>query len=269
MKSDALLTCDDIYVGKIEVISGVRPSGVSINNMSGRNSHGFFYIWDGKALLSFSDKEIRMDSGMLVYLPRKANYVMQYAKTNTVFVTVNFQMTDENGEEFALSNEISVIKKSDEDYKIANIMKNFELCSGSKNPASAFRKKELLYKLLAIVSGSGDFPLYEKSGKDSAIWEGVMLLHKSYLENLSIKDFANASNVSESSFRSLFKARFNMSPIQYRVKLRIERAISLLSEGDVTVSEVAYACGFENIGYFYRAFKSFTGQTPVSFMKNK
>ncbi len=270
MYSFSDLDCSEIYVEKIEVISGKRPAGLSIYNTHGRNSSGFFYIWDGEAVLTFSDKDpLCVKSGMLIYLPRKHRYVMQYSKPDTVFVTVNFQMTDENGENVCISDNVTVISNNDKDYKIANIMKNFEMCSGSKNLSALFRKKELLYRLLAYTAGSNDIAFYENTSSKSSIFKGVALLHKCYLENLPIEEFAKASNVSVSSFRSLFKAKFGTSPVHYRNKLRIERAMVLLAQGDSTIEQIAYACGFENIGYFYRYFKKITGYTPVSYMLKK
>jgi transcriptional regulator GlxA family with amidase domain len=44
--------------------------------------------------------------------------------------------------------------------------------------------------------------------------------------------------------------------------LRIERARELLSDGSLTVAEVAYASGFENIGYFCRYYRRITGEAP-------
>ena len=35
-----------------------------------------------------------------------------------------------------------------------------------------------------------------------------------------------------------------------------------MKENDCTTAEAAYACGFENVGYFCRAYKKEIGQTP-------
>ena len=43
---------------------------------------------------------------------------------------------------------------------------------------------------------------------------------------------------------------------------RAERAKELLADGTHTVSEVAYACGFENVGYFCRYYRDTVGEAP-------
>ena len=88
------------------------------------------------------------------------------------------------------------------------------------------------------------------------------MLEQTYLENLPIEKYAAESHVSVNTFRSVFQKQFGMSPLKYRNYLRIERAKELLSEGCFTVTEVAYASGFENIGYFCRYYRQLTGEAP-------
>lgn len=61
---------------------------------------------------------------------------------------------------------------------------------------------------------------------------------------------------------ALFKKHYGASPVQYRNRLRLERARELLREGGYTVFEAAYAVGFENLGYFCRYYKRVMGETP-------
>ena len=98
--------------------------------------------------------------------------------------------------------------------------------------------------------------------KDRQIFAGASMLQSTYLENIPITQFARASNMSISSFRDTFTKKYGISPIQYRNRLRIERAAAILKEGSCTVAEAAYASGFENIGYFCRYYKKITGETP-------
>jgi AraC-like DNA-binding protein len=97
---------------------------------------------------------------------------------------------------------------------------------------------------------------------DPKIADGVRLLEQTYLENLPITKFSEASHMSINAFRSLFKKQFGTSPVKYRNELRIERAKELLLEGGFTIAEVAYACGFENVGYFCRYYRRSMGETP-------
>lgn len=252
----------DICVSDVMVLSGVRPMGRGTSNSLGRKTNGILYIWNGEARF-WSDKgqELKVNAGELVFIPKGCVYKMQYTAPDTTFVLINLEMFDKSGEGILISEDISVIARDGQNNRIAWIMSNLEMCGASRNLSAVFRRKELVYKLFGIIFES-ELSVTSKTGKYPQIFAGVMMLEQSFLENLPISAFADACNISVSQFRTLFNKQYNMSPVQYRNRLRINRAIDILSEGSCTVSEAAYACGFENVGYFCRYYKKITGKTP-------
>ena len=250
----------EVFVHNIVVISGVRPCGRSVNMMRcGRQSYGLLYIWNGEASFYLEDKrEVKVTNGQLIYLPKNARYKMEYTAENTTFVVVNFDLLSEGVNPFE-AHDFCVVAKDDTLHAIANIMSKFELCGAVQNVSGLFRKSELFYRLLSLIHNSN--PSIE-SGQYPQIVKGVMLLKQTYLENLPIEEFAKHSNVSVGTFRQLFFKQYGMPPLQYRNMLRIQRAKQLLEYDNCTVAEVAYASGFDNIGYFCRYYKRLTGETP-------
>ena len=256
-------TFEDIYISDATVLSGIRPAGRSANRLSGRTENGLLYIWRGEAVFSeHAGNDLTAQSGDLIYIPKGCCYKMQYTAPNTTFVLVDLGMFDEHHKDLLLSKTITVLAKDDASHRIAGIMAELELCSAVQTLSAIFRRKELVYKLLGTVYEIGTMPSM-KPQKYPQILAGVLLLEQSYLENLPVTRFAEESNISISLFRSLFGKQYGMSPIQYRNRLRIDRAKVILSEGSCTVSEAAYACGFDNIGYFCRYYKKITGETPM------
>lgn len=69
--------------------------------------------------------------------------------------------------------------------------------------------------------------------------------------------------VSRRQVERLFEKHVGVSPKQYLNGLRLERARGLLSETDMSVSEVAYACGFQTVNTFSKAFRQRYGAPPV------
>ena len=256
-------TFEDVYLSDATVLSGIRPAGRSTNRLSGRTDNGLLYIWRGEALFTeHLGNSLTAHSGDLIYIPKGCRYKMQYTAPDTTFVLINLQMFDQYHKDLLLSKSITLLAKDNAAHRIAGIMAELELCSAVQSLAALFRRKELVYKLLGTVHEIGTMPSI-KQQKYPQILAGVRLLEQSYLENLPVSRFAEASNISISLFRSLFGKQYGMSPIQYRNRLRIDRAAVILSEGSCTVSEAAYACGFENIGYFCRYYKKITGETPL------
>ena len=228
----------------VTVISGYRPAGRTVDQRKNpRANHGLFFVWDGYA--RFSDCEgdsFTVQPGELLYIPAGSRYKMQYAAEATAFILVNFHLFALNGEKTALGNRLTLVARDDSSHRLWKIMTDFERCGPDRDPSASFRKKELIYKLLGTVYEESG-PLAAEGKKYSAILPGVMLLQQTYLENIPMNKFAEACNISLTSFRSLFTQKYGMSPLRYRNQLRINRAIALLQEGSCTVAEAAYAAG--------------------------
>ncbi|MBQ8311497.1 MAG: helix-turn-helix transcriptional regulator [Clostridia bacterium] len=79
---------------------------------------------------------------------------------------------------------------------------------------------------------------------------------------LTAKEIARQSCSSVSYLRILFRRAYGDSPMHYLNRIRIERAKEMLSSDLFRIDEVATACGFQNVYYFSRVFKSFTGVPP-------
>ncbi|MBE6553915.1 MAG: helix-turn-helix transcriptional regulator [Ruminococcaceae bacterium] len=254
---------DSVLINDISVISGVRYNGRTVDNSySGRKHHGFLYIHSGEATFYADGTEFVVLAGSLLYIPKNKKYRMVYTAESTTFVVVNFMLQDLNGKNTVLFENMELVLKDQKTNSLAQVMTKFELCSASKNIGALFRKKELMYRLLGLICGGGSHSIREGE-VDARIARGVYLLEQTYLENLPIAQYAEESYTSVNTFRRVFQKQFGISPIKYRNLMRIDRAKELLYEGSFTVAEVAYAVGFENIGYFCRYYRQITGETPT------
>ena len=87
--------------------------------------------------------------------------------------------------------------------------------------------------------------------------------------SLSLKEIAEGLQIHPSYVsREFSKYVSNLSFGEYIRKLRIEKAIDLLSSSDHTLSEVAYLTGFSDQSHFNRIFKAHTGQNPSNYRKS-
>lgn len=88
----------------------------------------------------------------------------------------------------------------------------------------------------------------------------------SYLEkNLSLEDMAAELGMSQYYFCHLFKRSMGLSPHQYLIQQRIERAKILLSQSKKTINAIATECGFASQSHLTRYFRRHTGVTPGQF----
>ena len=73
--------------------------------------------------------------------------------------------------------------------------------------------------------------------------------------------------MSEVHFRKLFAEKYNTTPKQYIIDVRMKKAKQMLRASNLAVTEIAYMCGFTSLYSFSRAFKDKTGQTPSEYAK--
>lgn len=87
-----------------------------------------------------------------------------------------------------------------------------------------------------------------------------ILTHVEYV--WTIDSMAVLTNLSKSRFSVLYKSFFGIAPKDELIHERVKKAQYLLSTHTLTVSEVAYRVGYENIYHFSRQFKKITGISP-------
>lgn len=92
----------------------------------------------------------------------------------------------------------------------------------------------------------------------------TITVEENLLNPVSLNELAYLSGRSLSSFKRDFQAIYNMPPSQWIREQRLEKAKGLLTNTAMSVTDVCYTTGFENIAHFSRLFKSHFGYTPSS-----
>lgn len=77
-----------------------------------------------------------------------------------------------------------------------------------------------------------------------------------------VQRLAAVSGVSAAHFARAFKQAFGTPPHRYLLTRRIERASSLLRDTELSITEIAFATGWESLGTFGRTFRDITGVSP-------
>jgi len=77
-----------------------------------------------------------------------------------------------------------------------------------------------------------------------------------------VRRLAEISGVSEAHFARSFKRAFGLPPHRYLLTRRIEQAAALLRDSDLSITEIAFATGWESLGTFGRIFRDVTGHSP-------
>ncbi len=82
---------------------------------------------------------------------------------------------------------------------------------------------------------------------------------------IGLGDVARAVGLSPFHFLRVFRACFGITPHQYLLRRRLDRAAARLLDGDESVTEIAYAVGFGDLANFIRSFRAAVGCSPRAF----
>jgi AraC family transcriptional regulator len=86
--------------------------------------------------------------------------------------------------------------------------------------------------------------------------------------DIRLSAMARACGLSTEYFVKAFKASVGVSPYQYVIGLRVERARALLDDDSLSLSEIALQCGFSHQEHMTRMFRRVTGQPPGRYRRN-
>ncbi|GGA96200.1 helix-turn-helix domain-containing protein [Puia dinghuensis] len=90
------------------------------------------------------------------------------------------------------------------------------------------------------------------------------IVQRHLYSNTSVKDLAELSNMTLATFNRRFYALFDDTPANYIKLKRLERAKELLQVSTLSISEIAFQTGFNDVPHFSRSFKQQFGITPAS-----
>ncbi|MFL9832221.1 AraC family transcriptional regulator [Flavobacterium sp. ST-87] len=133
-----------------------------------------------------------------------------------------------------------------------------------------------LFEILSVLSESADiefinpesyFPANESFKKDR-LSEVYQYIKENYKKEISLDEVAQIASLTPTSFCRMFKSKTKKNFIEYLNEIRISNACKHLIESDMSVSEIAYECGYKTVSNFNKLFKKNTGNTPKEY-KNK
>jgi len=98
--------------------------------------------------------------------------------------------------------------------------------------------------------------------------KAVSFIENNYSMNISVDDIANFLGISRKHLYSIFNTVLKISPKQYLIYYRIEKACMRLKSTNQSVLEIAESVGYLNQFYFSKEFKRLTNMTPTEYRKN-
>ncbi|MCA0755048.1 AraC family transcriptional regulator [Paenibacillus sp. N4] len=121
--------------------------------------------------------------------------------------------------------------------------------------------------LSLVVNLSRQYDITEKGMTRNQMYltNVISYIEDHYNEPLTIEKIAAQTDISARHLNRIFQTYYQMTPISYLQTIRLERACSLLTQTDLSISEISGECGFNDSNYFTRQFTRAYGQSPKAY----
>jgi two-component system response regulator YesN len=178
--------------------------------------------------------------------PQSCLEILKFFKSNKPSIPVLI-MTAHGSEDFA----VKVFRNGARDY-IQKPLRMVELADRIK---AVLRIKE------ASQKNNSKTPI-------KGLHKGVKYIQESYNTPMKLPQVAREAGMSVSSFERNFKKQMGMTFTDYVNRLRITQAARMLMKNDLSMSDIAFACGYTNQFHFTRVFKKIMKSSPSLYRKS-
>lgn len=100
---------------------------------------------------------------------------------------------------------------------------------------------------------------------DYSVARAQHYMEQHYMDNITVAKLADLGYVSPSCFNRRFKKEIGITPIEYLIEIRIQRAKTMLRRKNIPVTEIAMRCGFGSNAHFSACFQSRLGVSPSEY----
>lgn len=236
------------------------------------HSHNFYqlvYIASGSGSMVINGETLYVKQDDIVFLTRDIEHGFDLSLCDMTTYEIKFDIFDKELEEIART--IGILYY-EENFKIKNlILKIIEECKECKpyykKSVENFISQIIIYltRQKNILEEDEEKNLITYDHHSSIASKVKTYLDMNYYNKVSLIELADSFCVSQSHLCREFSKNFGLSPIKYLNNLRLEKAKELLSISDLSVSEIAYKVGFNDIHYFSRYFTKQEKTSPVKY----
>lgn len=224
-----------------------------------RPDHGLMLLIEGKTDFKTADQMLTAKAGDVIFLPKGCFYdAIFHTKTNAVNnYLVNF---DAKTDVFCPQTPTLLFENA------ASLEDSFrqQIENKTRFADAPLQRIGRFYLFLDALSA---YRKRKKLEHQNTLQTAQVLLKDE--RDLSIQEISRLCCTSESSLRRLFKEALGMSPVNYRIRTKLDRAMYLFDATELSVAEVAEQLHFYDVAYFCKVFRARVGVTPKQYIQSK
>lgn len=197
-------------------------------------------------------------SGDVVYTPIGSEYSVEISeeKENAYTIGINFYLYDESHEHIIFSDTIQIFHS----FSDRSVSMLFQQTLTLDVMRPLLRNKILLLEILCSLASHT-----AKKNIPERIINCLSYLSEHIEENPTVGSLASFCGVSEVYLRKEFRNCTGLSPLQYRNRIRLDKARSYLEYGDISVQEISDMLGYSTVSHFIKEFRVNFGMPPLKY----
>lgn len=224
------------------------------------------YIIKGKGFFQVGDKTYNLEAGNgFLICPNVVTYYQADLEDPWSYRWVGFQGLKAesylNKANLTLGNPIFKYTTDNALLDCFNSMLN----ANSLIKSNEVRYLSILYLFLSILienSSDGDFTEDINSKRQAYIQKAVEFIEKNFSRKISIKEISKSVNLDRSYFGSIFKEYFNLSPQEFLIHFRLNKACELMTNKSLSIGDISRSVGYDDQFLFSKVFKKVKGLSP-------
>ena len=243
----------------------------SLGEGCSRHYHNLFeiyYMKEGTCSYFIDNKVYEIKSGDIVLIPdgviHKTNYGLQPHTRLLINCSASYIPTS------VTSHIPKLIYLYRNEAALPEIDEIFEKIEAEYNSPDEFTKDStrcLLFSLFFVMARNNN-SFTNKSSSSILVEECAKNIKKNFMNPISLSDMAKLYSVSPEHLSRIFKKETGFGFNEFITLVRLQRAEAMLkNENGKTISEIAYACGFNDSNYFSDKFKKAYGTVPSEVKK--
>ncbi|PWV50612.1 AraC family transcriptional regulator [Chitinophaga sp. S165] len=240
--------------------------------------HLLLFLLEGSLKVIYGKESFQVNRNEMILL-KKATLINYESVgnplNNNLFSCLMFSLKDEMIKSFLTSTDLKIAKQ-DVDIKDLSSVQPMDDCliafAHSLGPffknVDKVAPSQLRHKMMEL--------LYDTAVCSDTIFQQILhlqepvrmdlreVVERHYATPIRIEELAYLSGRSLSSFKREFQQIFNVPPATWIREKRLNKAKEMLETTAMSVSEICYSLGFENVSHFSRIFKQYHGIMPTS-----
>ena len=231
------------------------------------NHTELFFIVSGKGQFLIQGELFPVDVNSLVII----NPNVLHTEISTDAQPLEYIVLSISGIEFTTSENSLCILDHFDDPDISsclqNILQEMELKKpGYEEICQAYMEILIIRLMRNTALTAQTEPQVVSSNRQCAAVKRYIDLH--FKESLTLAQLAEETHMNKYYLAHVFKREYGISPINYLISRRITESKYLLTETDLSMSQIAQVLGFSSLSYFSQVFRKVQGISPMEFRQN-